>query len=187
MRREPSLGMLAAALACALVAETAEAQVQEGAVITQAPDRKWYGWQTLAADGALLAMFDIGLLAKSSGVAVPAAVGFVLASPTVHVANSHASVTPISVSTHLLLPAAGYLITAFPIALARAHVELRTKTAIGLSIGGVAAAALDAAFFSWQPPLPNTITTTSRLQWQIAPWAPSDALGMGIAIVGVER
>ncbi|HEU4407671.1 MAG TPA: hypothetical protein VFS43_20570 [Polyangiaceae bacterium] len=52
-------------------------------------ERRWYGWQTLAADGASIALIAVGSSSDASGLAVVGSLGLFLASPSVHWAHGH--------------------------------------------------------------------------------------------------
>ena len=67
-------------------------------------EKVWYGYQTLIADGLSLALLTGGVVAKASEPIVAGYVGFVLASPIVHMAHGNVGPGFGSIGTRLFVP-----------------------------------------------------------------------------------
>jgi len=71
-------------------AERAAADQEHPSDMPSPPPRsRWYGWQTLAVDGASLGLIVLGYAAGSFGFAVVGELGLLLAAPIVHFAHGN--------------------------------------------------------------------------------------------------
>ena len=53
------------------------------------PERRWYGWQTLAVDGASIGVLALGVEAESEEAAVIGGIGYFFAAPVVHMVHAN--------------------------------------------------------------------------------------------------
>lgn len=67
-------------------------------------EKNWYGWQTLVADGASVALFAGGLATNSGGLAGAGYVAFLLATPIVHMVHGNIGPGFGSLGIRLFLP-----------------------------------------------------------------------------------
>jgi len=67
----------------------------------------WYGWQTIAADGASLAIFGLGAGTGASVVSWAGAFGVLFGAPAVHVANGRGDIGVLSLAMRVALPLVG--------------------------------------------------------------------------------
>ncbi|MEP7051485.1 MAG: hypothetical protein ABJB12_14085 [Pseudomonadota bacterium] len=151
----------------------AGAQASEAASAT--PDR-WYGYQTLALDGAALGFFVAGLSTAGDPEAGPllglSAATYLLGAPAVHAAHSNWTGLGLSVASRVVFPVSGGALGA-----ARDQCDAHNDRdlcgvagpALGTLLGISAAIALDAAVFAYEPraeaepaspTLPRSVTAT---------------------------
>ncbi len=67
----------------------------------------WYGWQTMSADGASLAVVALGASTGASVVTWAGIGGLVLGAPLVHVANKRGEIGAVSLGLRIALPLLG--------------------------------------------------------------------------------
>lgn len=123
------------------------------------PMREWYGWQTLALDGASVSIVLLGGLALATdeyqleevgatwilGSAVP----YLFGSPVLHAVRGHSGKAWASFGLRLGMPLAGYAAGAFP----ECHSGDFCKVgygAVGGAIGIAGAMVIDAAWLAWE-------------------------------------
>jgi hypothetical protein len=121
--------------------------------------RRWYGWQTLIADGASLTVFLSASSAESGPLAGAAGVGYLFASPLIHVGHQNWKSTWISLGLRVGAPLVGYFAGAaltcvdgdcggeIPEALAGA--------AFGVVLGFVAASVIDSTVLARERDVPE--------------------------------
>lgn len=109
------------------------------AAAASAPHTHWYGWQTLIADGSAVSLL---FSPYTSAVAL---IGYVVASPVIHLV--HGQVGPAVGSTLLRLT--------LPIAFALVGVEVENDPWLGAFggafLGVVGTSAIDASLLAWEP------------------------------------
>ncbi|MGC4088148.1 MAG: hypothetical protein QM756_09655 [Polyangiaceae bacterium] len=115
-------------------------------------EHRWYGWQTLATDGAALGLFTLSIAATemrdsstSEVLGVMGAAAYVAGGPTVHFAHGHVGKGFGSLGLRVGLPVAGALTAT---AIARpcgGDFGCIGEAALGFLLGGVSAIAIDAA------------------------------------------
>jgi hypothetical protein len=121
------------------------------------PDRssKWYGWQTLAADGVSAGLLSIGLVSWTVESTVGGYAGLLLATPVIHVVHGHVGRGIGSFALRLLIPAfgAGVGLGASYLAERDELTELSgvRSAGVGAGIGAAICVALDAAVFAYEP------------------------------------
>jgi hypothetical protein len=118
----------------------------------QPSERVWYGWQTLAADGASLALFTLAFAdAKSpasSSLAVGGLVAYIIGGPIVHAHHGHGGKTVGSLAFRLGLPLGGALLGAAIGQPCRGELGCVGQGALGAAIGIAGAVAIDAALLA---------------------------------------
>jgi hypothetical protein len=160
-------GLLATSLASSLSLFPGRAHAQSPAAPPEAaPQRIWYGWQTLVTDGAGLALlfagagvYDAAGGSSSTGttggttgliVLLTGGVGLHLAAPIVHWAHGHVGIGLASLGLRIFLPlAGGYAVTGGDLRNASGFVA-------GNLAGLAACSTLDAAAFAYdEAPAPR--------------------------------
>jgi hypothetical protein len=68
----------------------------------------WYGWQTLATDGAAVALLATGIATSSEGVGFFSAATFALGGPIVHLAHGRGGAAAASLGIRVGLATAGF-------------------------------------------------------------------------------
>ncbi len=124
----PSLRWIALAGAVASVTVTSSAHADPGAEVTAASatpaedttvrapraTSRWYGWQTLATDGAAIALAGLSMASDgstSSAIFGASALGtYVLGGPTVHAAHGRWGAAAGSLALRVVTPVAGALV-----------------------------------------------------------------------------
>jgi hypothetical protein len=153
------------------------------------PER-WYGWQTLAADGGAvflflssLALLDGGDDGASTVVAWTSLGVYVLGGPVVHGFHGHAGKAAGSLGIRVGAPLVGGILGAGILSGCKKHesddlCELG-GAAWGILLGSAAAMALDAAVLAHEfaPTKPATV----GLRWQPAVGFSRNAAWMGVA------
>jgi hypothetical protein len=91
------------------VAPTAPAPAPVAAAPAPVPppekyEKVWYGWQTLIADSVSLSLFGAGALSKTPAVTTTGVVGFLLATPIVHMVHGNVGKGFGSIGIRLMLP-----------------------------------------------------------------------------------
>lgn len=80
---------------------------------TEKPLRsRWYGWQTLATDGAAVALFATGVAASSGELAAFSGAPFALGGPIVHLAHRRGGAAAASLGIRLGLATSGFFVGA---------------------------------------------------------------------------
>jgi hypothetical protein len=137
------------------------------------PASRWYGWQTLAADGAALTLLSIGISLESSALSAAGLLGYALGSPAVHVGHARPLTALGSAGLRIALPATGMLLGS----------ELRNcdqvegprsisctteSLVVGSLIGAAVATALDASWLAREsapePDAPRKLSLTPTLE-----------------------
>jgi hypothetical protein len=130
-----------------------------GAKQAESPRSSWYGYQTLATDGAALALAIISAEKDSTAAGVGAASIYVLGAPTVHALHRRPLTTLGSIAIRLVMPLFGS-------ALGAASANCSTRVVndencdfgpglTGFAVGMAAAAVLDSAVLAWDRPSPT--------------------------------
>jgi hypothetical protein len=119
------------------------------------PKPRWYGWQTLIADGASFALLFAGGVSDSQEVMGLSVVSFALASPMIHVAHGNPGRTAISAALRIGLPAMSYFAWSEIGCLdgcRRGFFDEQLMFGVmGALVGSAAAAAIDGAGLAWEP------------------------------------
>lgn len=116
-------------------------------------ERRWYGWQTLIADGAsLLAMPTLAATAGNGGEALAyvAVGGYFLGPPLVHVAHGRPGIAAASLGLRAGLPLGGVVLGAAAQGDCRGDFCAFGGALIGAALGVLAAITLDAAALSYE-------------------------------------
>ena len=139
------------------------------------PKPRWYGWQTLVADGAALAALMVGAsyAAKDSPLSGMGLGIYLLGAPTVHMVHDRAGVGLASFGMRVAAPVVG---AAIGVGMADCDSSREDRGwcgmnegAVGLLIGAGAAIAIDAAVLARKPaPERRRIATAPRLAPAIA-------------------
>jgi len=131
--------------------------------------RRWYGWQTFAADGVAGALF-LGAVADDHNVTLfgLSGVSFALGAPTLHVVHGRWSVALGSLGLRILGPFVGAVIGAQADVRTCADVDScglssgKWGTA-GAAIGGLVVSAIDGALLAYDAPLANPAPPRNQL------------------------
>jgi len=167
-------------------AEPAAAATPEPAstAAEQSPEQRWYGYQTLLADGGALAIAIAAAATNDrstgQGILVAAAAAYAIGGPIVHLAHARGGASLASLGVRVGAPLAGALLGMGLAALAPDDDgdEYVIGTALGL-LGGVAGAvALDATLLAWEP----EAAAASRLA---GGWRPALLLARGRLQLGL--
>jgi hypothetical protein len=118
--------------------------------------RRWYGWETLMADG--ISVLVVPALAVSidskgdGGAAVAAAAGsYVLAAPIIHLAHGRPGIAAASLGLRLGAPVGGAFLGAAAAGNCNGSFCRLEGAAIGFVLGMVTATVVDAAALSYEP------------------------------------
>jgi hypothetical protein len=116
-------------------------------------ETRWYGWQTLIADGCVMALSaaDYALIGpeEAGALSLVAALTYWGATPIIHIEHEQGRRSGISVGLRLVLPLAGAI---SGLALAQNCTFYRCDgVAWGAATGMVSAMAIDAAFLAHEP------------------------------------
>jgi hypothetical protein len=116
---------------------------------------RWYGWQTLLADGASVAMFVGGAGAESGELALAGLGGLLLAAPIVHFSHRNVGRGFLSLGARVAFPITGAAIGAAAEDCSRSSGELQVCTRVGMLLGGlvgvVTAVIVDASVLAHEP------------------------------------
>lgn len=129
---------------------------------SRAPTRRWYGWQTLSADGVAAAFF-VGAVATDHNAALfgCSALTFLAAGPVVHGAHGQWGAAVGSAGLRIAAPFLGAVIgnqydahqdTGFDDSNGRSNNSSTKWTTTGLAIGALAASAFDGLLWAYEPP-----------------------------------
>ncbi|HKY40907.1 MAG TPA: hypothetical protein VJN18_33460 [Polyangiaceae bacterium] len=116
------------------------------------PKRRWYGGQTLAADGISLGVLVLG--AANENFAYVGVGGLFLAAPIVHFGHGNVGRGFLSLGMRVALPIGGAALGSASEGCGGGGEQDfcgLAGAAIGLLVGGVAAIALDSAVVAWEP------------------------------------
>lgn len=171
---------------CPCAATTATSRASEVPQV-----ERWYGWETLAFDGAALAMGITMVATEPSSPVLPvaAATTFYAGAPALHLAHGHADKALGSLGLRAALPAVTAIGGAFMLSAGKTDFEgaIGGATAgmvLGFGVGAVAAAALDATLIARErvpaPPLREARIALSSLTPTVA------VLPQGGAVLGVS-
>ena len=115
-----------------------------------ADDSKWYGWQTLASDGATLAASGITAVAIKGGTAVPAVIlvsGYLIPPPIIHAAHGNGGAAAASLGLRVGLAGLGILTGA---AIGDGMLGKFALVVVLGSVGALAASVIDAAALGYE-------------------------------------
>jgi hypothetical protein len=181
--------LLATLLVSATVLTSIAARADDDATTTlkaqPEPERTWYGGQTLAIDGAAIAL-AIGAGASTQNQAVANALAtmslatYVLGGPVVHLVHDRGGVAAGDLALRVALPIAGTLLGA---ELGNAVSPASASTCdsdgpcggglpgaiIGLGVGVLTASILDATVLAYEPAAPRNVSTHRPTPLRIAP------------------
>jgi hypothetical protein len=136
-------------------------------------ESRWYGWQTLVADGASLTLLAVGISLESSALSAAGLLGYALGSPAVHVGHVRPLTALGSTGLRIALPATGMLLGP---ALGSCHHDEEPSLAscttesrvVGSLIGAAVAIALDASWLARdsvpEQPAPRKLSLTPTLE-----------------------
>ncbi len=133
------------------------------------PRRRWYGWQTLSADGAalLLALSAVGLSQGSSAdttaLSVPALLGYEFAPGVIHFAHGNPGRAFASMGVRLGVPLAAAFVGATAASGCDDYGCEAGGAAVGFLLGIGGAMAIDAAVFAYDEQSPPPTARTSLL------------------------
>jgi hypothetical protein len=134
------------------------------------PERRWYGWQTLACDGLALLTMSPSLVVDSTAPAAIGYVTFLLAAPVVHAAHGRwgraFGSAGIRLGLPLVLAVVGHALVAEKdnktiFGKGPRFEESRRAELIGVFIGFAIASALDASLFAYES-VPSTDERPAR-------------------------
>lgn len=185
----PQSIVLAPSLVAAFVAFPRAGHCQEPTSSTAASDqvvlvseldtRRWYGWQVLAVDVPLTVTMEIGAATATNELLWGGFGGFVVGAPIVHIANRNRSSTVLSISTHLLLPTAGYAFGRLAVGRMFPDTSSNLRNGLGVGLGAVAATAIDAIYTSWGRYGDVTVVQSRGLT--VTPWIGGSAGGLMVS------
>src|SRR5262245_61711903 len=93
-----------------VAAEPATSDDGPASEVTAAPSERWYGWQTLAADGVADGLLLTGVIADEQAFVNAWLITFPLATPTLHALHREPLATGVSFGLRLALPIFGSLV-----------------------------------------------------------------------------
>jgi hypothetical protein len=167
--------------------DESEEYFEDEAGSTERPKRKWYGWQTLVADGISTTVFfaafnddDAGGDNTNEALAWAGIFGYELAPAVVHFAHKNPGRGFASMGIRLGMPLAGAFLGGA--AASACHGQDCTSTGIGLGflLGMGGAIAIDAALLAFDYP-ESTARSARR-----APIVPLLSLSVRHAFIGVQ-
>ena len=152
--RRTSASILAAIILVSRAAPAQTATPTKGEQPSQAEtERVWYGWQTLATDGAALGLFYAAASERSGALAWSGVAVYALGGPAVHLAHEHLGKAAGSLGLRVGLPVAGGL--ALGLALHKdctgsssegeCGIDETLGALAGAALGAIAAAVIDSA------------------------------------------
>lgn len=174
-------------------ARRADLAVSAGGAVDDSVPRRWYGWQTLALDGAAIGLAFGGARVADEHAGLGIALGgsgvllYALSAPTIHWVHRRPFAAGTSLALRVALPlvSTGVLIGADAGRCARsgepehAHFCERMDDAVlvAATLSALAASAFDAAVLGWEPtPKPPPLSLSPMLAW--------DGRGGGLAGLG---
>jgi hypothetical protein len=140
-------------------ADAASAPETATPTVRKAWPQRWYGWQTLTADAAALGLLSLGISSRSDVAAYAGLGTYLIVPPVIHAAHQHWGVVGGSLVVRFLTPPIGAGVGFLAGSGACSHKNdsdqdvtcSEAGAAIGLLVGYVAAVAVDAAAFGWEP------------------------------------
>ncbi len=179
---------------------TPYAQPQPVARRSMSTRSRWYGWQTLIADGAsILGVPTVAGVTKAEPVAWLAVAGYFLATPIIHAAHRRVGIGLGSLGLRVAMPLAGAgigLLTTGGCSRELCSIPIL----VGAAAGGLGAIALDAAALAYEdedeeqendavaaPPRAVAQRTRTPLHQRSFSWAPSispQAGGLSLGAAG---
>jgi hypothetical protein len=134
------------------------------------PERRWYGWQTLTADGSSFALVLLSASLSTRGnesaegaLLLSGALGYWLAPGIIHLAHGHVGRGFGSVGMRFGMPMAGAFVGLAAASGCRGFLCETNGAAIGTLIGMAGAIAIDAAVFAYDDPKPFDPIEARRL------------------------
>lgn len=113
-------------------------------------ETRWYGWQTLIADGVSLGLVVGGGYANSGGVVYAGIMTYFLAPPIIHFAHGHVGKGFLSMGLRVGMPIAlGLGLAAASNCSSGGYCGLG-EFALGFGIGMAGASAIDSAAIAWE-------------------------------------
>jgi hypothetical protein len=127
--------------------------------VSTAPHERWYGWETLASDGAAVGLALVGIGAHSTGCGYAALITYALGGPLIHLINVRPATAAADLALRFFAPIALGLVGlgigasaasgACQGELADCVVQAAATVAfgviVGATVGGVTAVAIDAS------------------------------------------
>ena len=111
---------------------------------------KWYGWQNILVDVPVLTVFNIAQASGKHSAALGTMGVFVVGSLVVHVLHRRSGFALISGFAHLLLSIGGYALECSILGSIASDASVDTRNAIVITVGGLAAMALDVFALSYE-------------------------------------
>jgi len=142
------------------------------------PREHWYGWQTLATDGAAASQFALAVPTHNVAFVGLGAGTFLLGAPIVHLVHHKPWLALLDLGFRVAVPFVGVAVGADMDSRTPGHCygspdiacEPSTKyIEIGGAISMATVAALDAAFFSYEPARPEQPRYGGGGRWVLAP------------------
>jgi hypothetical protein len=175
LRSSATLGVSAAMFLGAMLAAPAvaaqEVASDDGSASEPAerPTERWYGWQTLAADGVSNGLLLTGVIANEQGFVTAWMITFPLSGPTLHAFHRRPLATGVSLGLRVGLPVFGALVVGLgenplnrcfnpqadmPGGPAPSDDSLCPPPDIlaGAAVGGILASGFDAGFLAFEEP-----------------------------------
>jgi hypothetical protein len=174
----------------AAVMKPARADVIESEVVTPVvpltagpPARVWYGWQVLAADGALLGLTAVALAGDAEDLGQLSLLGFFVAGPLVHRAHAGGSRALASLGMRLGLPVVGAIIGVSTATCSPDEWLCGVgEAAIGMATGMAVAIAIDSIWaYEDSTPMPAP-TRPPRASWSVTPTVKVSETSAGIGL-----
>ncbi|MEB2311201.1 MAG: hypothetical protein OZ921_02980 [Sorangiineae bacterium] len=179
-RCAPHLLGVAATCAATLLATPSAKAAGPLSAPAEPSSTRWYGEQTLIADGASLAVFGLGASTRSlSGFMAVGAIGYALAAPAVHLGHGRVGTAFLDLGQRLAIPGlfglGGALVACQGGNSTGESFCGLTGFALGLGVGVPAAIAIDAALLAREE-VPATPAHTMML----APMVSHTGGGLGV-------
>jgi hypothetical protein len=168
------------------VARAQQATAPETAKDATAPvmEHRWYGWQTLLADGTSASVVAAGGAGNSTAVVLAGAASYVLAAPIVHGAHGKGWQAVLSLGLRVGLPVAGFQIGAASASCPNGEFFCGLEEgAIGGLVGVLGASVIDAALLAYEE-VPVTVPPPARAA--AFRWTPTIALDQKRVGVGLQ-
>jgi hypothetical protein len=141
-------------------------------------ERVWYGWQTLAVDLPALTVFFVAEYHGKHALAFSSLAVSLVGPTVIHAVHRHPVPAIVSGFAHFLLPLGGLALERPIVKNIIPDVPVNTRTAIAVTIGGLAATALDVFVFAF-----DEKETVVPIQAN-SKWVPQVAISGSSAWVG---